>query len=294
MALFAEEILEHVLAHAVVTSASPHHRASWHSNTVILGALFKQETAPHPVSRACHRIASRSSNAISSSAPPHQSAALLQTLRAPLPGAVFFGMLERLEVLDVTLPNSDSGTVEDLAGAIQSLRGLRALRIRKGAGTYPNQPAPRALPDALTDAFTACPELNTVTLTFSFSGDPALSTLTAALAVSPALTTLRIPSPRCGRLRGFVWGSAASSSPSTPSPCPSSPSSSTCAPPACDPSTPAGKPVPPPRRASFPSPERKRAILPTTLFLSAARCHARLSELVRAGTDIAAGGPGVG
>jgi hypothetical protein len=40
-----------------------------------------------------------------------------------------------------------------------------------------------------------------VTLTFSFSGDPALSTLTAALAVSPALTTLRIPSPRCGLLR---------------------------------------------------------------------------------------------
>jgi hypothetical protein len=34
-----------------------------------------------------------------------------------------------------------------------------------------------------------------VTLTFSFSGDPALSTLTAALAVSPALTTLRTPLP---------------------------------------------------------------------------------------------------
>jgi hypothetical protein len=70
--------------------------------------------------------------------------------------AEVFQMLERVEVLDVTLPNSDSGAIEDLAGAIQS---LRALRICKGTGTYPNQPAPRALPDALTDAFTACPEL---------------------------------------------------------------------------------------------------------------------------------------
>jgi hypothetical protein len=87
---------------------------------------------------------------------------LVWTLVLPSPSAEdaeVFQMLERVEVLDVTLPNSDSGAIEDLAGAIQSLRELRALRIRKGAGTYPNQPAPRALPDALTDAFTACPEL---------------------------------------------------------------------------------------------------------------------------------------
>jgi hypothetical protein len=68
-------------------------------------------------------------------------------------------MLERVDIRDVTLPNSDSSAIEDLAGTIQSLRGLRALRICKGTGTYPNQPAPRALPDALTNAFTACPEL---------------------------------------------------------------------------------------------------------------------------------------
>ncbi|KAJ7899416.1 hypothetical protein B0H13DRAFT_2337122 [Mycena leptocephala] len=131
----------------------------------------------------------------------------------------------------------------------------------------------------------------------------ALSTLTAALAAAPALTTLRTPlpalwapayavvaaNPALGRIcLGDDLGSSASSSPS-PSPC-----SSTCAVPACDPSTLAGKPAPPPRRSSFPSLSlgRKRPILPTALFLSSARRHARLSELVRAGTDIAAGGVG--
>jgi hypothetical protein len=46
-------------------------------------------------------------------------------------------MLGRVEAPDVTLPNSDAGAVEDPAGAIQSLRRLRALTIRKGVGTYP-------------------------------------------------------------------------------------------------------------------------------------------------------------
>jgi hypothetical protein len=68
-------------------------------------------------------------------------------------------MLGRLEVLGTTLPNVGLGAVEDLAGAIQSLRGLRALTIRKAAGTYLNQPAPRALLDALADAVNGCPEL---------------------------------------------------------------------------------------------------------------------------------------
>jgi hypothetical protein len=65
-------------------------------------------------------------------------------------------MLAQVDVLDVTLPNSDLSPVVDLAGAIQSLRGLT---IRKGAGMYLNQPAPRALLDALVDAVTNCPEL---------------------------------------------------------------------------------------------------------------------------------------
>jgi hypothetical protein len=36
------------------------------------------------------------------------------------------------------LPNSDAGAVEDPAGAIQSLRGLRALTIRQPTGTCLN------------------------------------------------------------------------------------------------------------------------------------------------------------
>ncbi|KAJ7786848.1 hypothetical protein B0H13DRAFT_2395311 [Mycena leptocephala] len=72
-------------------------------------------------------------------------------------------MLERVDDLDVTLPHSNA--VEDLAGAIQSLRGLRALTIRKSAGTYLDQPAPCPLLDALADALTNCPELHTTTMT---------------------------------------------------------------------------------------------------------------------------------
>jgi hypothetical protein len=86
----------------------------------------------------------------------------VRTLVLPCPSAEdaeVFKMLERVDVLDVTLPNADSGAVEDLAAAIQSLRGLRALTIRKAAGTYLNQPAPRAFLDALADAVTNCPEL---------------------------------------------------------------------------------------------------------------------------------------
>jgi hypothetical protein len=64
-----------------------------------------------------------------------------------------------LERDDVTLPHSNISAVEDLAGAIQGLRGLRALTICKAAGTYLNQPAPRAQLDALADAATNCPEL---------------------------------------------------------------------------------------------------------------------------------------
>ncbi|KAJ7899407.1 hypothetical protein B0H13DRAFT_2664336 [Mycena leptocephala] len=205
-----------------------------------------------------------------------------------------FRMLEGVEVLDVTLPNSDSGAVEDLAAAIQSLRELRLLTIRKSAGTYLNQPAPRALLDALADAVTTCPELNTMTLTFPFplSGDPALSTLTTALAAAPALTTLRMPlpalwapasavvaaNPALGRsCLGDDLGSPTSTSLSP------SPSSSTC------PAHATHTPRAPERCSSYPAyGARPRAILSAALFLAAAR----LSELVRAGTDIAAGGVG--
>jgi hypothetical protein len=68
-------------------------------------------------------------------------------------------MLEQVDVLDMTLPNVDSGTIKDLVATIQSLRGLHALTICKAAGTYLNQPTPCALLDALVDTVTVCPEL---------------------------------------------------------------------------------------------------------------------------------------
>ncbi|KAJ7899412.1 hypothetical protein B0H13DRAFT_2519208 [Mycena leptocephala] len=64
-------------------------------------------------------------------------------------------LVGRVEVPDVTLPNSDAGTVKDPAGAIQSLHGLRALTIRKGVGTYPCSMRLRTV--------AACPELHTAT-----------------------------------------------------------------------------------------------------------------------------------
>jgi hypothetical protein len=41
MDLFPEELLERALAHAVVTPASPHPRALWHSSAIVICALFK-------------------------------------------------------------------------------------------------------------------------------------------------------------------------------------------------------------------------------------------------------------
>ncbi|KAJ7899398.1 hypothetical protein B0H13DRAFT_2664333 [Mycena leptocephala] len=224
-------------------------------------------------------------------------------------------MLERVEVLDVTLPNSDSGAVEDLAAAIQSLRGLRALTIRKGAGTYLNQPAPRALLDALADAMTACPELVQYDDAYlPLSADPALSTLTAG---RPRSRPCAHPCPRCGcqctpssqrtlRLGGFVWGTTLAPLPLPPPlllllrlltllrvrPLDSSRQAHTPA----RPRTPLLFPFPfPPSPLPSPSSlERKRPVLPTALFLSAARRRARLSELLCAGTDVALGDMGVG
>jgi hypothetical protein len=47
-------------------------------------------------------------------------------------------MLGRVKVLDEILPDADVSAIEDLAVAIQTLHGLRALTIRKPAGTCLN------------------------------------------------------------------------------------------------------------------------------------------------------------
>jgi hypothetical protein len=70
-------------------------------------------------------------------------------------------MLEKIEVLDVTLPtpNADVAAVDGLVAAIRDKSTLCALTVRKGAGTYLSQPAPRALLDAFADALRQCSKL---------------------------------------------------------------------------------------------------------------------------------------
>jgi hypothetical protein len=142
-------------------------------------------------------------------------------------------------------------------------------------------------------------------LSFPLSGDPALATLTAALATltaalaaAPALHTLRTPLPA-------MWAHAyaeVAANPALARVClgdaasPAAPSLAECGNVACAPA-PAPTPMratPIERRATFTSfsgpAYQPRPILPTALFLRAARPHARLSELIRAGTHVMGGG----
>ncbi|KAJ7678039.1 hypothetical protein DFH06DRAFT_1422497 [Mycena polygramma] len=206
------------------------------------------------------------------------------TSRAPRLGeghdADLIRLLPGLWDLDITLP-PNSAEVDALVAAVRNLRTLRTLAVRKGAGTYLSQPAPRALLGALADAVYACPDMHTTTLAFPLSADPALTRLAAALSSAPALQTLRTPLPSTWSpayvsvasnpvLARICLGEEAHtptqrmpdrrlSSPSSPYPVSSMPHSPTY---------------------------KRRAILPTALFLHAARPHARLVDLIKAGTYI--------
>ncbi|KAJ7797695.1 hypothetical protein B0H14DRAFT_2909881, partial [Mycena olivaceomarginata] len=286
-----EELLERILAHTDTRS----------------------RMAPLLVFRAFHRIALPFFYHTLVLHSSHQSAALLVALRAqpdlargvrvlvlPSPSAsdaAVLSMLPKLLVLDVTLPNS-AEEADDLTRAVRDLRTLQELSVRKAAGTYLSQPAPRAMLDALAGAVLASPQLTSTALSFPLSGDPALATLTTALAAAPALHTLRTPLPA-------MWAHAyaeVAANPALARVClgdaasPAAPSLAECGNVACPPA-----PTPAPmmrapieRRATFTSfsgpAYQPRPILPTALFLRAARPHARLSELIRAGTHLAAGG----
>ncbi|KAJ7040644.1 hypothetical protein C8F04DRAFT_1391512 [Mycena alexandri] len=131
---------------------------------------------------------------LASSAPGRAEAEVLALLTAaasthPGPG---------LKSLDLTLPAPGSPSPSDalaLAEAIHQLHALEVLTIRKAAGTYLSQPAPRAVLEACAAAVDACTELHTLTLTFPLAPDPALLPLVAALALAPALRTLACPMP---------------------------------------------------------------------------------------------------
>ncbi|KAF7369158.1 hypothetical protein MVEN_00243000 [Mycena venus] len=329
LALFPEELLERILADTVVAPAAPHPRAPWHpSPSASSGKETRGRTAPLLVSRAFHRIAVPLFHHTLVLHSPRQSQALLAALRArphlarsvrvlvlPTPSASdaeVLGMLPGLTVLDVTLPPngtpSECDGMEAVCNAIRQLRGLRELSVRKAAGTYLSQPAPRAMLDALADVVSNCAELHSTHLTFPLSSDPALASLTGALSAAPALKSLRTPLPslpgaaaayvevaRNATLEKVCLGDDVPASPTSytsPLPAERTPLSKDAKAPA-----PAQPRALPERRATYtpsPSYRQPRALLPTGLFLSAARPHARLTELIRAGTPIASSGNGSG
>ncbi|KAJ6504064.1 hypothetical protein C8R47DRAFT_1104137 [Mycena vitilis] len=312
LAAFPEELLEQILHDAVRAPPYPHPRAAWHSSK---GEQTRGRSAPLLACRAFHRIALPLFYHTLVVHSPSQSAALLNTLRARpdlakavrtlvLPNASvhdaeLISLIPGLWDLDITLP-PNSAQVDALVAAVRNLRTLRSLAVRKAAGTYLSQPAPRALLDALADAVYASAELTSTTLAFPLSADPALTRLASALSTAPALQTLRTPLPSAWSpayvsvaanpaLQRVCLGGEepAHSRPYFPSvaaslsPLPS-PSSTATSPPRM-----------PDRRLSSPTPtpssytaSRSRPILPTALFLHAARPHTRLVELIKAGTYI--------
>ncbi|KAF8201283.1 hypothetical protein K438DRAFT_1965786 [Mycena galopus ATCC 62051] len=311
---FPEELLERILLHVVVAPAAPHPRASWHPHSSVQGKELQTRgrTAPLLVCHAFHRICLPLFYQTLVLHSPHQSASLLQALRTrpylacsvrvlalPNPSACdaeVLSMLPKLLLLDVTLPKSScDDAVENLGGAIRKLNTLQELYVRKSAGTYLSQPAPRAMLDALAGSVGLCKQLHSTTLTFPLSADPSLAPLSAALSVAPALRTLRTPLPS-------LWSAAyaeVAANPSVERVCLGGEESAAYSPVECasaveplECTSKDGRPQPrvPERRASNPSfspHQRARPVLPTALFLVAARPHARLTELIRAGTDIA-------
>lgn len=180
--LFAEELLERILAYVFVVSPAPRPRTSWHCASSPRDT--RSPTAPLLVSRAFHRIALPLLYHTIVLRSSRQSVALLHTLRAqpalvwavyililPTPSewdAEVLRTLPRLLVLDATLPptvtssmndGEEGRSIEALCDAIRQLRTLRTLSLRKTTGTYLSQRAPRALLEAAADAVTRCPDL---------------------------------------------------------------------------------------------------------------------------------------
>ncbi|KAJ7793393.1 hypothetical protein B0H13DRAFT_2689685 [Mycena leptocephala] len=218
---------------AVVVPVSPHPRPTPFSHSSS-NTLSKKQTRPLLVSCTFHRVALPLVYYTLILRSPCRSS---DPVRARLPRAFY-----AVEVLDVTLPDADVNAVEDLAAAIQRLRGLRALTIRKGVGTYPCSMRLRTQSLRFPSS--------TPRLTSPLSADPALSTFTTALAVASCTHELRGPPlvvavtllsgisvwgrPRlsgscsyfdfdCMRTQGCGRGSLSSSTSTPPSPLPPPP-----------------------------------------------------------------------
>ncbi|KAF8201292.1 hypothetical protein K438DRAFT_1965793 [Mycena galopus ATCC 62051] len=306
---FPEELVERILLHAVVAPSAPHPRASWHSHSQQGKELqTRGRTAPLLVCRAFHRIALPLFYHTLVVHSPHQSASLLEALRTQ-------PHLAR-SVRVIALPNPSACDAEVLKCCQISSIGRDAAELRRRrrgtrrGGTYLSRAAPRAMLDALADTVSACAQLQSTTFTFPLSSDPALASLSAALSTAPALRTLRTPLPALWTTayvevaanpsieRVCLGGEeSATYSPVSAVECPpwSAVECESSASPKCAAKEGKGPTQVRPfeRRFTSPSPSpyqrAPRPILPTALFISAARPHARLTELIKAGTDIAVG-----
>ncbi|KAJ7054142.1 hypothetical protein C8F01DRAFT_1164084 [Mycena amicta] len=265
---FPEELLEHILADAVVASPSPSSRPPWHTPLDLRTRL-----APLLVSTKFHRIAVPLFYHTLVLHSPRQSQLLLDALHAQ-PGLArcvrrlvllapcetdvdTFRLLceagARIQYLDITLLPEDRDF--GLADALRGFDGLQHLVVRKGPATYLSQRGPRAILDALADVVASCPKLESATFSFPLSTDPALSSLVGALADAPALTTLRTPMPS-------FWSSTlltVSVNPALRKIC---------------------------LGDDLSTAEGRRSVMASSLFLSAARRHGRLADLIRAGTTV--------
>ncbi|KAJ7768195.1 hypothetical protein B0H16DRAFT_309695 [Mycena metata] len=311
-----EELLERILAHAVASPPAPHPRAPWHPKSQSTPGRVAPLLVCRPFARIAlppfyHTLVLHSSSQARSclltlrARPELARAVRVLVLASSAPGKAEADVLTllmtsggSLKTLDITLPAP--GAPSDalaLAEALQQVHGLEALTIRKGPSTYLNQPASRAVLEACGVAVEACPEFNTLTLTFPLSPDPALLPLVSALSTAPALRTFACPMPA-------VWSPTQSGTDAPENPwlrvasnptleriCLDTPSSASADSSSYSDykSTPARMPE---RRYTSPSasscpPPTRRPILPTSLFLVSARSHTRLCQLIRAGTAIA-------
>ncbi|KAJ7705524.1 hypothetical protein B0H17DRAFT_1193184 [Mycena rosella] len=304
LAGFPEELLERILAFVVVAPPTAHPRAPWHPspNAASSETPIRTRTAALLVSRAFHRIALPLFYHTLVLHTPSQSRGLLAALGArpaltrcvrtlvlsdPSPADADLLVLvgSTLRALDVTLPPV-LPAIDALAlehALARPLPALRALAIRKAAGTYLSQPAPRAVLCALADTVAAAPLLEETTTSFPLSADPALAPLVDALAAAPVLHTLRTPLPALWAppLLGVSANPALKQiclAAGEDAPCPVRANSYSASYSASAKDGGAGK--------AYADLWRARPIVGTGLFLAAARKHAHLSELIRAGTPI--------
>ncbi|KAJ7678050.1 hypothetical protein DFH06DRAFT_1465835 [Mycena polygramma] len=267
-AAFTEELSQQIFNDAVVAPPHPHPGAPWHSLPASSsGKQTSGRTAPLLVCRAFHRIALLLFDHTLVLHSPSQSTALLGTLRAPP---------DLAKALIRLLGFGDNPAAEVVqrrrARSRRNLHALRILAVRKAGAEPPAARAARAVGRS-TDAMTRSHN-------------------------NPHFSPLRGPSTHAPRILPLHRPTLRNPLPAAWYPAPRRDTFSSTLPFRCCAvtSTSNVNVTPPPRMpdrrlssltpSSYTSHHHPRLILPTALFLHAALPHARLVELLRAGTYI--------